>query len=265
MKLSIVTIAYNSAATIETTIQSVAAQSFPEIEHVVVDGGSTDGTVEILERGNGGVDKFISEPDDGIYDALNKGIRLATGDVIGFLHTDDFFRDKGVVERIARAFGDDSVDAVYGDCVYVDSSDTDRVTRYWRTGNYRKGAFRRGWMPPHTTFFARRSCYERLGLYRTDFRSAGDYELMLRFIHKEEIRLRYIPEVLVVMREGGTSNRSLKNRVRANNEDRRAWTVNGLTPPFYTRYLKPLRKINQYWRRPPERKAERLKSPGVKR
>lgn len=250
MKISIVTIAYNSAGTIEETIRSVAGQTYPDIEYIVVDGASTDETGEIVGRHPDVVSVFQSEPDEGIYDAMNKGVRLATGDVIGLLNADDLYPNRHVLEKVANVFQDSAVQGVYGDCVYADAADLNRVRRYWRAGEYREGRFLTGWMPPHPTFFVRRECYEKFGLYRPEFKNSGDYELMLRFIHKHGIHLRYIPEVLVTMREGGVSNNSLKNRLRANREDRAAWRINELKPGFLTTVRKPLGKVGQFMRKP---------------
>lgn len=255
MKISIITIAYNSAATIEDTIQSVLSQDYPEVEYIIVDGASTDKTLSIVDRYADRIAHFISEPDKGIYDAMNKGVQLATGDVIGILNSDDFYADTRVLSDVASRFGAErtdsaaNIDALYADLVYVDREKGDKVVRYWKAGPYRPNSFRRGWMPPHPTFFVRRACYERYGLYSLDLRSAADYELMLRFIHKHGIKLAYLERVITHMRIGGESNVSIKNRIRANQEDRRAWTMNGLRPAWYTLSLKPLSKLGQFVRR----------------
>ena len=247
MKVSIITICYNSAATIEQTIGSVERQTYSDIEYIVVDGGSTDDTLKIVTAHRTFISKIVSEKDNGLYDALNKGISLATGDIIGFLHSDDLFANQHVIEKYVRCFELTKADAVYADLDYVQRSDTDKITRKWRSGDYRHGIFKFGWMPPHPTFFVRKKVYEEFGKFNTALRSAADYEIMLRFIHRHRIQLSYLPEVTVKMRMGGTSNASIGNRVKANREDRFAWKLNGLKPPFYTLYLKPLRKIFQFF------------------
>jgi glycosyltransferase involved in cell wall biosynthesis len=247
LKISIITITYNSASTIEQTVRSVINQTYPDIEYIIVDAVSTDGTLEILEKYRNKIAKIVSEKDKGLYDALNKGIRLASGDVIGILHSDDFYIDKNVLEKYADVFSKTNCDAVYADLFYVDKNDTDKITRKWKSGNYGPGTFLNGWMPPHPTFFVKKEIYDRLGLYNIDFKSAGDYELMLRFIHKHKIKVAYLPEFTVKMRVGGTSNVTVRIRINANMEDRLAWQLNGLKPRFYTLYLKPFRKILQFF------------------
>jgi glycosyltransferase involved in cell wall biosynthesis len=245
MKISVITATYNSASTVRDTLTSIRQQQHPDVEHIIVDGRSTDGTLEIV-AGFPHIAKIISEKDNGIYDAMNKGIRMATGDVIGILNSDDVYIDPTVLSTVATAFADPEVMTVYADLQYVHPDDLDKVQRTWITGRFRKNSFYYGWMPPHPTFFVRREVYERIGLFNTDLRSAADYELMLRVLLKYDIPARYIPRVIVKMRAGGMSNASLLNRIRANREDRLAWKLNGLRPYFFTLYLKPLRKITQY-------------------
>jgi len=245
VKVSIITITYNSGATLKDTIESVVNQSYGDIEYIIVDGKSTDNSLSIIESYTDKISKVISEKDQGLYDALNKGIALATGDLIGIIHSDDFYTNKFVIEKIVKSIEENNSDAVYADLYYVDKVDTNKIFRKWKSGNYKDGQFLNGWMPPHPTFFVKRSCYEKFGSFNLSFVSAADYELMLRFIHKHKINLSYLPEFIVKMRVGGKSNVTLKNRIRANKEDRKAWIVNGLNPKFYTLYLKPLRKIIQ--------------------
>lgn len=246
MKVSIITVTYNSASTIEQTIQSVLNQSYTNIEYIIIDGVSTDGTLDILNRYKGQIHKIVSEKDKGIYDALNKGIDLATGDVIGILHSDDFYMSSNVIENVANSINQNQCDALYANLYYVDKDDTNKIKRKWHSGNYSEGAFLNGWMPPHPTFFVRKEIYNKYGKFDLQFTSAADYELMLRLIHKNKIRLAYLNEFIVKMRIGGKSNVTVKNRVTANLEDRKAWEVNGLKPRFYTLTLKPLRKILQF-------------------
>ena len=251
MKASIITVVYNGAEFIRDCIESVRNQTYANIEYIIVDGNSTDGTVEIVQSYGTNVARFISEPDKGLYDAMNKGIRLATGDVIGLLNADDFYRHNRVIENMVATFERTGSDAVYGDMLYVDRTDTRKLKRYWRSGWYSEDAFLWGWMPGHLSFFAKRQLYTDYGLFRLDMKSAADYELMLRFIHKNKAKLAYMNEVTIVMRVGGISNSSLQNRLRANREDQRAWQLNGLKPYFFTFWLKPLRKLKQYVSKPP--------------
>src|SRR5580698_2816585 len=245
MKISIITATYNSAATIKDTLSCIRLQDHPDIEHIIVDGGSTDSTPSIV-AGFPHVAKWISEKDNGIYDAMNKGIALSTGDVIGILNSDDIYAGRYVLSAVAQAFADPGVRTVYADLQYVRADDTDRIIRTWKTGIFRKRNFYYGWMPPHPTFFVRKEVYQEAGLFNTSFRSAADYELMLRILLKHGLSAHYIPMVIVKMRAGGVSNASLWNRLRANQEDRLAWKLNGLRPYFFTLYLKPLRKISQF-------------------
>jgi glycosyltransferase len=243
--VSVITATYNSARTIADSLASVAGQQDAKIEHIIIDGGSADSTMSIV-RSFPHVSLSISEKDDGIYDAMNKGILMAKGEIIGILNSDDFYASSGVICKVVRAFEETGCDAVYGDLVYVDKDDTGRILRYWRSGQYRDHAFHWGWMPPHPTFFIRKSIYDKYGLFDLDLGTAADYELMLRLIHKQKIKLAYLPETLVKMRSGGASNMDLKSRLRANRADRRAWQVNGLDPYWFTLYLKPLRKLSQF-------------------
>ena len=247
MIISIITVVYNGADTIAGAIESVLGQSYAPIEYIIIDGASTDGTADIVRSYGDRISRFISEPDQGIYEAMNKGIAAATGEVIGILNADDLYRHADVVSRVIDRFQrQPTVDGVYGDLVYAQRDDPERITRYWRAGDYRPGAFLYGWMPPHPTFFVRAGVYKTYGTFTTSLRSAADYELMLRFIHKHQIRVAYLSEVLVVMRVGGVSNSSLQNRLRANREDRQAWQLNDLKPTWLTLWLKPIRKLAQF-------------------
>lgn len=245
VSVSIITVVKNGAATIRCCMESVRSQEFP-VEHIVIDGGSTDGTLDIL-AGYSTFATVISGPDKGIYDGMNKGLSLASGDVVGILNADDFYVDTKVIGRVAKLFEDSSIDSCYGDLVYVDAVNIERVVRYWKAGQYNLRSFYNGWMPPHPTFFARRRCYQQFGGFNLNLGSAADYELMLRFLVKEKIATAYIPEVLVKMRVGGKSNSTLNNRIRANRMDRMAWKVNGLKPYPWTLWLKPFSKIPQYF------------------
>jgi glycosyltransferase involved in cell wall biosynthesis len=245
MKVSIITVAYNSEQTIEDTIKSVLSQDFSEIEYIIIDGGSTDGTIEIVNRYKNEITKIVSEPDKGIYDGMNKGVALATGDIVGILNSDDFYSNDTVISNVVAQFTD-GIDAVYADLVYVDQVQTSKIIRKWISGEYVHGAFKKGWMPPHPTLFVKNEIYKKYGSYSLELKSAADYEFMLRVIHKHKIKLNYLPEIIVQMRAGGVSNASFKNRIKANKEDRLAWKMNGLKPGNLTFIRKPLSKIKQF-------------------
>lgn len=250
--ISIITATCNAAATIADCLESVRTQTAP-CEHLIIDNASTDGTLALVDE-YPHVQRVVSEPDRGIYDAMNKGIALATGEVIGILNADDFYADERVLERVARVFEDPAVMSCYGDLEYVRESNTEttqtaqcKVVRYWKSGSFTPSSFYWGWMPPHPTFFVRRCVYQQYGVFNTGLGSAADYELMLRLLLKNRLKTVYIPQVLVKMRVGGASNKSLTARLRANRMDRRAWEVNGLTPYPWTMLMKPLRKLPQWF------------------
>ena len=284
MKISIVTTSFNAASTIRDCLESVKGQTHGDVEHVVVDAASTDGTLAILNEYRESLATLISEPDSGIYDGMNKGLRLATGDVVGILNADDMYFNSEVLARIAGVFADEGVDTCYGDLVYVveggkgarhkeavrDSrgegqgtphpnplprerglkEEEYKVVRYWKSGEFDPRKFYWGWMPPHPTFFVRRTVYERYGYFNPDLGTAADYELMLRFLLKHCLSAAYLPEILIQMRSGGASNATLAKRIQANAMDRMAWEVNGLKPLPWTLLLKPLRKVGQWVLRP---------------
>jgi len=245
MTISIITATYNSAITVRDTLKSVASQEYDNVQHIIVDGLSKDNTLSIVGEFPH-VTSVISEKDNGIYDAMNKGIARVSGDIVGILNSDDFYCDNKVLSRVASVFQTTGCDALYGDLQYVDQVDTNKVIRYWKSGHYRPGAFKWGWMPPHPTFFVRRELYEKWGCFDLRLKTSADYELMLRFIHKHQIRLEYIPTLLVKMRMGGVSNISVSNRLKANAEDKLAWSINNLHPFWFTLYLKPLKKLTQF-------------------
>lgn len=246
MKISIITATFNSASTVRDTLESISTQSYSDIEHIIIDGLSKDNTLEVVSQFSH-VYKIISEKDKGIYDAMNKGINLANGEVVGILNSDDLYIHPRVIERVMERFADPTVDAVYGDLQYVRPTDLNKIVRNWKAGNYSKRSFYYGWMPPHPTFFVRKSVYDKLGLFRIDLKTAADYEIIIRFLLKNKIKTSYVPEVLVKMRTGGASNASFRQRVRANKEDYWAWRVNGLRPNPLTLIMKPLRKVKQYF------------------
>jgi glycosyltransferase len=244
MRVTIITVAFNAAKTIADTLSSVASQTHPDVEHIVVDGASTDGTQDIVERFPH-VSRFISEKDEGLYFAMNKGLALATGDVVAILNADDFYTHTNAIAKIVQCFKQQQVDSVYADLVYV-NKDYTKITRNWKAGTYSRNKFYFGWMAPHPTFFVKRSVYLQYGFFNTDLKFAADYELMLRFLFKHQVSIFYMPETLVIMKSGGKSNSSFKNRWTINREDKKAWTINHLRPRVFTLILKPLRKITQY-------------------
>ena len=251
MRISVITVCYNAASTLKDAVDSVLGQvpdaKAPfDLEYIVVDGGSTDGTLDLLATYRERIATLISESDQGLYDAMNKGIKAATGDVVAILNADDVYASTDVLASVAATFRDSGAEAVYGDLHYVDAKDLGKVTRRWRAGAFSHGALRRGWMPPHPALFVRRGCYTRWGLFTLALRSAADYELMLRFIHRHGMTLAYLSETLVLMRAGGLSNASLNHRIRAHREDWTAWRMHGYHPSPFTMLAKPLRKLPQF-------------------
>lgn len=248
--VSIVTVTYNSESTIEDTLHSVQSQDWPEIEHIIVDGNSKDSTVSIVNRFKRPGLKIISEPDKGIYDAMNKGTRLATGSIIGTLNSDDILESPEVISKIVNAFENNVYDAVYGDLVYVRANNMDKIIRYWRSRDYRSGMARSGWMPAHPTLYLKRSVFEKYGYYDTNYSIAADYDFCLRIFEKHMICSRYLPEILVRMRAGGKSNSSLKNILLSNKESSHACKKNGYTGGIIFLLRKLVSKLPQLVSRP---------------
>lgn len=252
MKISIVTATFNSASVLPDCLASVAAQTHPDVEHIVIDGASTDGTLDVLAAHRERLAAVVSERDGGIYDAMNKGIARATGDIVGLLNSDDFYVGPDVLARVAATFAAEPVDVCYGDLCYVDALQTNRVARYWRSSPFVPGRFSLGWCPPHPTFFVRRSAYERFGLFDLRYRIAADVEFMMRLLEVHRLRSRYLPGVLVRMRLGGTTNKSLRNVVRQNREVLQALRMHGLPAgagPFFGHKI--VSRALQFLRRPP--------------
>jgi len=228
MKISIITATYNSANTIAECIASVHKQTHQTIEHIIVDGASKDSTLAIINSMPSRVAKIVSEPDKGIYDAMNKGIKLATGDVIGILNSDDFFSSDDVIEKIVSAFKNNDVDGVYGDICFVKPSDLNRVVRYYSAKWFKPSLFRFGFMPPHPSFYVRKECYQKLGLYKIDYKIAADYELLIRYLKVHQLKTRYLNFCVVTMRTGGDSTRNLKSNWILNKEIVRGCRENGI-------------------------------------
>lgn len=247
--VSITTPVLNGARTIESTIKSVLGQTYEKIEYIIVDGGSTDGTLDIVAKYRDKIAKVLLESRRGIYPAMNTGLKSAKGEIIGNLNSDDFYADENVIKTVVETMEKEKADVCWGDLVYVDRVNTNKIIRFWRSTEYKKGKFQRGWMPPHPTFFVRRRVYEKYGFFNLDFKIAADYELMLRFLEKYQLRSCYIPKIMIKMRKGGESNKSIINIIKANRESYRAWQINGLKINPLRILLKPLSKINQYFKR----------------
>lgn len=245
VKISVVTAVFNREASVADALKSVNSQRYPNVEHVIQDGGSTDGTLDIIRAHAHTHTKLVSAPDHGIYDAINKGIARSTGDVIGLMHSDDFFTSETVLGTIAAAFEDPEVDGVYGDLDYVSAQHTSRIVRRWRSGPFSPDRLSKGWMPPHPTLYLRRKVFELWGDYDTGYQIAADYDAMLRYLTKGQVRLSYVPQVLVKMRVGGESNRSLSRILQKSREDYRAIRHNHVGG-FKTLAMKNLSKLKQF-------------------
>jgi len=246
MKVSIITTVLNNKETIESAIKSVLGQRYLDIEYIVIDGGSIDGTIKIIESYKNKISKFISEPDRGIYDGMNKGIKNATGDIIGNLNSDDFYANTNVIETVVKTMKEKNVDVCWGDLVYVNKKNLEKTIRYWKSSEYKEGKFKKGWMPPHPTFFVKKWVYEKYGVFNLDFPIAADYELMLRFLEKYKVKSCYIPQILVKMRLGGKSTKSIKNIIKANIDCYKSWKINGLKINPIIIFIKPFSKISQF-------------------
>ena len=249
-KISIITVSFNSVITIRDTIKSIISQDYDNIEYIIIDAGSKDGTLDIIKEYEEHISYFSSESDNGIYDGMNKGIAVATGDIVGIINSDDFYPNSFVISNVARTFEKQGCDALYGDLVYVKFFNIDKIIRYWKSGEYSVKKIKNGWMLPHPTFFVKRYLYEKYGSYNTDLKTAADYEMILKLLYKYNIKAFYIPMILVNMRMGGASNSSILNRIRANKEDGLAWTKNQLSKPRFVRIKKPLQKIKQFFLKP---------------
>ena len=233
MKISIITVTYNSGATITDTLLSVSEQTYKDIEHIIIDGGSKDNTLGLIQKYGEHVKIIISESDKGVYDAMNKGISLATGDYIGFLNSDDIYVDETIIALVMEKMEVEGTDACYGDLVYVKSNDTNKIVRYWKSGVFKRTRFKNGWIPPHPTFFVRKEIYKKYGLFDLNYKLAADYELMSRFINLHSISLTYIPKVLIKMRLGGITNKNVTNIFTQNMEILAAAKANGISTSLF--------------------------------
>jgi glycosyltransferase len=245
VKISIITAVYNNENTIEDAIKSVLSQTHGDIEYILIDGASSDGTLDIVKKYDEKIDTIVSEKDGGIYDALNKGIEKATGDVVCFLHSDDIYENEDVVKKVNNLFEEQQVDSVYGDLVYVKKENVDKVVRYWKSGEFEYKKLKTGWMPPHPTFFVKREVYEKYGGFDTNFRIAADYDTILRFLGVQKISTAYLPEVLIKMRLGGESNKSLANLKNKTVEDIKALRKNSIGG-YQTILMKNISKLPQF-------------------
>lgn len=251
MKISLITVTYNSQKTLKDTIESVLSQTYFDIEYIIVDGLSKDNTVEIIreyESQFGKRMRWISEKDKGLYDAMNKGIRMATGDVVGILNSDDFYTSNDVIERVVAGFTG-NVDAVYGDLHYVHSNNLQHCVRYYSSRIFKPSLMKMGFIPAHPTFYCKKSCYDRFGYYKTDYKIAADFDLLLRFIYVNRIKIKYLPIDMVTMRIGGASTNGLKSRMGGMNEHLRSLKENGIKSNRFILSLRYLYKITEYIRR----------------
>lgn len=249
MKVTLITATYNSQKYLEDCITSVIRQGYKDIEHIIVDGKSSDKTVDIIKKYESHIAWWVSETDRGMYDAINKGMKMATGDIIGILNSDDMLDSDDVIESIVQAFEEKKVDSIYGDLEYVDPDDTNKIYRIWKGKPYSRNLFRFGWMPAHPTFYFKRVLLEKFGGYESHYYSAADYEFMARYLFKHRISAYYLPKLIVKMRRGGQSNSSLRIRLRANRRDYLAMKKNNIPFAFFVSILKPLSKLHQYYRK----------------
>lgn len=246
MKVSIITVTLNSGDHLEECIQSVVSQDHHDIEYIVVDGKSSDGTLYIIQKYQDQIKHFLTETDRGMYDAINKGISMATGDIIGILNSDDILASSDVISAIVKAFEEQQTDTLYGDLEYVETDNTNTIYRVWKGKPYKRSRFTTGWMPAHPTFYVKRSLIEKYGGYENHYYSAADYEFMARYLFRHRLSSYYLPKLIVKMRRGGQSNNNLKKRLRANRRDYLAMKRNKIPFPFLVSILKPLSKLHQY-------------------
>jgi glycosyltransferase len=247
MKVTLITATYNSQKYLEECIVSVIKQSYKNIEHIIIDNKSTDNTVSIIKKYESHIGQWVSETDRGMYDAINKGMKLATGEIIGILNSDDMLDSEDVIEAVVKAFEEKQVDSIYGDLEYVDPTDINKIYRIWKGKPYNRNLFKSGWMPAHPTFYFKRVLLEKYGGYESHYYSAADYEFMARYLFRYRISAYYLPKLIVKMRRGGQSNSSLRQRLRANRRDYLAMKKNNIPFAFFVSILKPLSKVHQYY------------------
>lgn len=254
MKISIITVTLNNKAGLLRAIESVRSQTYKNVEHIIVDGGSTDGTAEAINNYQLTINneqliinnlKFLSEKDNGIYDAINKGIKLVTGEVIGLLHSDDFYSDNDVLNDVAKEFIKKNADLVYGDLKYVSKYDNKKIIRNWKSGYYNRRKLNFGWMPPHPTVFIKKALIQRNNFYDTNFKISSDYDWILGILSENNLKISYLPKNFITMQTGGASNKTIMNILKKSSEDYKALKKNGYPYPFITLLLKNIRKINQ--------------------
>jgi glycosyltransferase involved in cell wall biosynthesis len=243
MRVSIVTASYNSSSTIRDTINSVLKQTYPDIEHIIIDGSSNDGTVEIVESFGNKISKFISEPDIGMYNAINKGIRLASGDFVGILNSDDFFTNEYIISKVVDAFTMNDIDAVYGDIVFVNPQNLNKIVRYYSSARFSPEKFKYGIMPAHPSFYVKKACYEAYGYYKEDYSIGSDFDLLMRFLLINKIRYYYMQMPFVKMRTGGRSNRSIISNYILNREIARSCKENRIDTNYFQIYSKYFYKV----------------------
>lgn len=244
MRISIITVVYNNERTIKSAIDSVLSQANIDLEYIIVDGASKDNTMEVVRSYGKQIHKVVSEPDKGIYDAMNKGIGMATGDIIGILNSDDVYENGNTLRSVVELFELGNCDCVYGNLVYVKETDLNKVVRYWKPG--RQKSFLTGWHTPHPTFFVKKSVYHFYGLYNIDLTIAADFEMMLRLIEREKCKTCYLPEIIVRMRLGGESNKSLSNIKKGYSDIKRAFRLNGIKMPVHYPLLRYVPKIKEF-------------------
>lgn len=249
MKVSIITVCYNSSATIEDTIKSVLSQDYRDIEYILIDGGSTDSTLGIINKYRDRITSIISEPDEGIYDAMNKGIKNATGEIVGILNSDDFYEAKNVISEMVSKFDSDT-EIVFGDLIFVKPENIEKVTRFYSLPNFKAWKLRFGWMPPHPATFIKKSVYDRFGLYKINYKISADYEVFVRFLLVNKVRYKHMGKTLVRMRDGGVSTSGLKSSITLNKEIVMACKENGIYTNLFILMLKLPFKLLELLKRP---------------
>ena len=250
MKVSLITVVYNGAATIENAIQSVVAQDYPDIEYIIIDGASKDDTLEVVKRYAKDIAVLISEPDKGIYDAMNKGVSKATGDVIGILNADDMLAGPEVISAVVKQLQESGADTLIGDLVFVKEHDLNKVVRFYSSKDFKLKRFEKGDMPPHPTFYVRREVYEKYGKFNLDYRIISDFDIMLRFLYRNKVSFTYLPKVMVKMRMGGVTNSGISSKIKRNKEIHRSLNDNGIPTSLVKIYWKYFTKVLQLVKRP---------------